>query len=38
MERRSFLKKSAAVAGTAFAAGNLSASPVPPPEKDLFRP
>jgi hypothetical protein len=36
MERRSFLKKSAAVAGTAFAAGSLSASPVPPPEKDIY--
>lgn len=36
MERRSFLKKSAAVAGTAFAAGSLNANPVPPPEKDIY--
>jgi hypothetical protein len=36
MERRSFLKKSAAVTGTAFAIGNLGASPVPPSEKDFY--
>jgi hypothetical protein len=36
MERRSFLKSSAVVAGTAFAAGSLGASPVPPPEKDFY--
>jgi hypothetical protein len=36
MERRSFLKKSAAVAGTAFAAGRLGASPVPSAEKDFY--
>jgi hypothetical protein len=36
MERRSFLKKSAAVAGTAFAAGSLNAGNVPLPEKDFY--
>ena len=36
MERRSFLKKSAAVAGTAFAAGSINAGTVPPPDKDFY--
>jgi hypothetical protein len=36
MKRRSFLKKSAAVAGTAFAAGSLHANPAPPTEKEFY--
>lgn len=36
MERRSFLKKSAVVAGTAFTAGSLNAGPAAPAEKDFY--
>lgn len=36
MKRRSFLKKSAAVAGTAFAAGSLHANPTPFSEKEFY--
>lgn len=36
MKRRSFLKKSAAVAGTAIATGSLAASPAPQSEKDFY--
>jgi hypothetical protein len=36
MERRSFLKKSAAVAGTAFAAGSLNAGNVNPANMDVY--
>lgn len=36
MKRRSFLKKSAVVAGSAFTAGTMNANPIPPPEKDFY--
>ncbi len=36
MKRRSFLKKSVAVAGTAMAAGSLTAGTVPPPARDMY--
>lgn len=36
MERRSFLKKSAIVAGATLTAGNLTANPIPGDEKDFY--